>query len=601
MESTSPRTYFSIPECSQVQLNFAKPDNDSIRRWISNLPKANLGEMARQLYFALQELNSVELPLNKRLTFLELLRPSIHYTCRTLAKHYLKKSITLTAKERKIANLAQALQSHLLTGYKIVVVQQMENLSDNDRLDIQSKKNLVIAIHRAINESCHSLLRCYQLYCDTPKRIWKELHCLYHLAEEYQVLLAAVEDQENQIVQQLSIDDSYKRALLLSRARPNMLRQVELDQLFHVLEKWAGSASLNKNISTDAPFAIHIESDKAPLYSTDITVDNPEAFRGLETLQLSESLQNTTLDSQLEVPAKHQIPPALLDHLTSAWGPKTSRHHPRKPAKGELTFAAGLSGTHFYLGNETLFHTMLAEDFGEHPLTDAQQSFHKNDNDVWDHVSGGDPSGFHLTQFNRGMVVFDGEAEVCAQSYPVFQASLVDTSPGGYCASIEGSVPPQIQTGEIISLRSPGGMQWILATIRWVRLEGPSRAVFGIQLLSPNAHPTAISLLHKKRGSSDFMRCFYLPEFKELNEPAALITPRVPFQIGSKVRFYNGEEFIQATLTECTLSTGSFSQFLFSPANTGVTTDHSSVDESLETSLQSRQTDDEFHGLWKDL
>ena len=600
MESPSPRTYFSIPECNQSQLSFSKPDNNSIRQWIGNLPKANLGEMARQLYFALQELNSVELPLNKRLTLLELLRPSIHYTCRTLAKHYLKKSITLTAKERKIANLAQALQSHLLTGYKIVVVQQVESSENEENLDIQSKKNLVIAIHRAINESSHSLLRCYQLYCDTPKRTWKELHSLYHLAEEYTLSLAAVEDKENQIVQQLSIEDSYKRALLLSRARPNMLRQVELDQLFHVLEKWSGSASLNTDISTDSPFAIHIESDKAPLYSTDITVDNPKTFRGLETLQLSEGLQSTTSDSQLEIPAKHQVSSALLDHLTSAWGPKTSRHHPRKPATGELSFAAGLSGTHFYLGNETPFQTMLVEDFGEHPTTDAHHSFHANDNDVWDHVSGGAPSGFHLTQLNRGMVVFDGETEVRAQNYPVFQATLVNTSPGGYCASIEGSVPSQIQTGEIISLRSPGGMQWILAAIRWVRLESSCRAVFGIQLLSPNAHPTAISLLHKKRGSSDFMRCFYLPEFKELNEPAALITPRVPFQVGSKVRFYNGEEFIQATLSECTLSTGSFSQFLFNPASTGAAAINS-PNESLEDSPKSRQTDDEFHGLWKDL
>lgn len=597
MESASPRTYFSIPECNQVQLNFARPDNDSVRRWIINLPKANLGEMARQLYFALQELNSVELPLNKRLTFLELLRPNIHYTCRTLAKNSLKKSITLTAKERKVANLAQALQSHLLTGYKIVVVQQMENSQGDNQLDIHRKKNLVIAIHRAINESCHSLLRCYQLYCDTPKRIWKELHSLYHLAEEYKISLAAVEDQENQIIQQLSIEDSYKRALLLSRARPNMLRQTDLDQLFHVLEKWSGSASLNKDISTDAPFVVHIKSDKAPLYSTDITIDNPEAFRGLETIQLAESLQNTPdADSTLEVPAKHQVPQTLLSHLTSAWGPKTSRHHPRKTATGELAFAAGLSGTHFYLGNEIPFQTMLTEDFGEHPLTDAQQSFCTNDNDVWDHVSGGDPSGSHFAQFKRDMVVFDGEAEVCAQSYPVFQASLVNTSPRGYCACIEGSVPPQVQTGEIISLRSPGGMQWLLATIRWVRLGDSSRTVFGIQLLSPNAHPTAISLLHKKRNPSDFMRCFYLPEFKELNEPAALITPRVPFQIGSKVRFYNGEQFIQATLRECTLSTGSFSQFLFSPTNTGMTTDDLS-DGSLGASPHSRQTDDGFHGL----
>ncbi|WP_281647691.1 hypothetical protein [Parendozoicomonas sp. Alg238-R29] len=584
METLNQRIRLSVPDCSKEQLTFSKPDNDSIRQWIRSLPKANLGEMARQLYFALQEMNQVRLPVNKRLSFLELLRPSIHYTCRTLARHYLKKSITLTQKERKVANLAQALQSHLLIGYKIIVVQQLAV----DSLDDNSKKNLVIALHRAISESSHSLLRSYQLYCDTPRLIWKELHNLYHLSEEYKVSQAAVEDHENQIIHQISIENCYKRALLLSRARPNMLRQMELDQLFRVLEKWSGSASLSNAVSNTTPFAINIESDKAPLYSVDIEIDDPESFRGLETRQLSESLMDAS-DTSL------QIPETLLSHLASAWGPKTSRHHLRKQATGKISFAAGLSGTHFFLSNETPFQKVLKEDFGEKTLTDTTATFHSTENDVWDHVSGAGPSGSHVTQMSGDMIVFDKQDKVAAPDYPIFQATLIDTSPGGYCACIEGTAPPQIQAGELISLRSPGGMQWILAIIRWVRLEGQDRVVFGIQLLSPNVHPTAISLLNKKRGASDFMRCFYLPEFKELNEPAALITPRVPFHIGNKVRFYNGEKFVQATLTECTLSTGSFSQFIFNSAdNTLSNGDPGSAEKEINTS-------DEFNNLWKEL
>ncbi|MTI13205.1 hypothetical protein [Sansalvadorimonas verongulae] len=590
MESARLKTHLSVPKCKRDTLTFAKPNNDSVRQWIRNLPKANLGEMARQLYFALQEMNQVPLPASKRLSFLELLRPSIHYTCRTLARHYLKKPITLTARERKIANLAQSLQSHLLTGYKMVVVQQMESEPSE-----QDQTNLIIAVHRAINESCYFLLRCYQLYCDTPKLIWKELHSLYHLAEDYKIAQTKVEDHENQVLQQISIADSYKRALLLSRARPNMLRQMELDQLFRVLEKWSGSASLSNKVSDSTLFAINIESDKAPVYSVDIAIEDPTLFRGLETQHLAEDLKNSTgSDSDAQIPA------TLLNHLTSAWGAKTSRHHHRKHAAGKISFAAGLSGTHFYLGNETPFHTMLTEDFGELPLTDAQQSFHADDGDVWDHVSGAVPSGMHIARMKGDSIVFNEDNDTPVQKYPIFQASLIDTSPGGYCAYIDGSVPQQIQTGELISLRSPGGLQWILATIRWIRLEGSERVVFGIQLLSPNAHPTAASVLRKKRSCSDFMRCFYLPEFKELNEPAALITPRVPFQIGSKVRFFNGKKFIQAVLTECTLSTGSFCQFLFNPVDSTLSQTASSQ-KKPQKKLENSLADDDFNALWKDL
>ena len=57
MERLSLKTHLSVPESTLDALTFAKPNNDAIRQWIRKLPKANLGEMARQLYLALQELN----------------------------------------------------------------------------------------------------------------------------------------------------------------------------------------------------------------------------------------------------------------------------------------------------------------------------------------------------------------------------------------------------------------------------------------------------------------------------------------------------------------------------------------------------------------
>ncbi|CAM3781996.1 hypothetical protein [Parendozoicomonas haliclonae] len=583
MHSSQNSMKFAIPECTREQLTFSNPDKASIQEWIANLPKTNLGETARRLYFALQDLNGVDLPVTTRLSILEQLRPSIYYACRELSVHFLKKALTLTEKQRKIASLSQALQSHLLIGYKIVISQQLKG-----ELDSQGKKNLVIAIHRAVTESSQTLLRCYQLYCSPPKNIWKELHTLYRLAETYNLHKAAVDDRECKGNSQKTIACSYKKALLLSRARPNMLRQQELGQLFDTLSDWSGAATLEPSVSEHSVFAINVEADTAPSYSTTVTIEDPTHYRGLDTRELTSMVDDITKSAQQE------LSPILLHHLLSCWRPKTERSHVRSQTSGSITFAAGLSATHFYLSGETPFHQSFP-----HPdqlALNTKAAFDSpSDKDIWDHVTGAVPSGNQMTAMVGDIVLFDGQEKTTQATYPLFEASLIDTSPGGYCARLRGDIPPHIQAGEIIAIRSPSGYQWMMAIIRWVRLEGAEQVVFGIQLLSPNAHPTAISIIHKKRSASDFLRCFYLPEFKELDEPAYLITPRVPFHVGSKVRFFNGKEFVTAVLAECTISTGSFSKYLFNLYVPKTTPD------SEDQIVNQTQAEDEFQVLWSNL
>ena len=581
MNSSQSPAVFAIPESTQDQLTFSKPDRESIQGWVNSLPKANLGETARRLYFALQELNQVRLPASGRLSILELLRPSVHYACNELSSHYLKKALTLTEKQRKIASLSQSLQSHMITGYKIVVTQLQ-----NTDLDSQRKKHLVIAIHRALTESSQALLRCYQLYCNTPKSLWKELHALYLLAEQHNLHRVTVEDRENTDSTPKTVVDSYKKSLLLSRARPNMLRQPELNQLYRALENWSGAAKLEDSVSEHSVFSINVQVDKAPSYSVNIDLEKPEDYRGLDTNDLVSLIADIARDKNQD-----NLSPVLLSHLLSCWQPKTERSYSRVQTTGTISFAAGLSATHFYLSEETPFHQTFTHP-GAQGLDGKAVFDSASSKDIWDQISGPVSSGNQMTAMAGDIVLFNGHEKSVQSSYPLLQAELIDTSPGGYCARLNGEIPPHIQAGELIAVHSSSGHQWMMAIIRWVKLEGAEQVTFGIQLLSPNARPTAISIIHKKRGASDFLRCFYLPEFKELGEPAYLITPRIPFQVGSKVRFFNGKELVTAILAECTLSTGSFSKYLFNLYVPSTTTE---VGEAAEIA------DKEFDVLWGDL
>jgi len=73
----------------------------------------NVGESAKRLYSAIQELNRLKTDSETRFQLMEIMRGPIHYICQSLEKHFLNKAVVLPPKEAKIAALAQALQNHL--------------------------------------------------------------------------------------------------------------------------------------------------------------------------------------------------------------------------------------------------------------------------------------------------------------------------------------------------------------------------------------------------------------------------------------------------------------------------------------------------------
>ena len=553
--------------------------------------------MAKKLYFALQELNQTRLPAIQRLSFLEQFRPHCHYTCQGLRKHFQKKPVILNDKEYKIASLAHTLLNHLYTGYKLVI-NQLENQEKHDK---HHKQNLAIAVHRAINESAHIFLHRYQLYRDVPKNAWIELHTLYLLTEQYNIGQASVEDRENKAVHHTTLSDSYKRILLLSRAQPNMLRQLELEQLFQVLEQWSGKTSIireeeqcakeSSGEKSKALFSVDCSTSQEPCYTTELKVP-PAApsVLSFSTHELVAELQSQTTPSQL--------PDSLISHLVSSWGPRIERSHTRYDISDTITLTVGLTNTHFFLAGKRTFQQILLDDIGEQALSQQHSHFKSEDNgDVWNHVAGAVTSGNHLTRLSGIWWCSVNNRRRKSAVYPTLTAKLINSSPGGDCAHIDGEIPAQMQAGEIIGLRSKNNQRWILALIRWIKCKDKSRVIFGIQFLSPLAKPSAISILHKKRGSSDLLRCFHLPASPEAGKPARLITPKVPFQAGNKVRFFDGEHFVQAVLTECISSTGCISEFLYTPAGQHPVSKPGTQAEND----QNHSWPDNFDTLWYDL
>jgi hypothetical protein len=562
---------------------------------------ANTGEAARQLYQAIRELNQLHADPLLRFKLLEVMRPYIYSIGTLLAKHFLQTSVSLNERQLKIANLSQSLQTHLATGYKLVVANSLATLSPVDK----PSKIVTTSIHRAITDTTSTILRAFQLYCHPPERSWSEINQLFLLAEMRHLAQYKVNDTQNRYLSTTDISAAFIRAHLLGTAKPNNLRQQDLIQLYDASELWADRVSITDCDDESALFIINLHRDRVAQYRQHLRDEQKPLFRSLNTEALVHELKSYAANPQgpssITVPGK--LSDNLLTHAIQAWGIHWQRSFRRMPTEGNLRLCIGLSATHYYIAGKKDFEKLQAElrpKGVEKPHESTIDTGHRSNNDVW---SGAFDAGGSVIPENNSIdmdtIEFinkhkKGDApEDTSTKYPAHEVTLINTSPGGYCLQWVGELPASIQAGEILGIQEAGVRHWAIGVIRWIRHLGKSGTQLGIELLAPKAEAGAAQLLQKTGQNGGFMRSLLLPGIKAIAQPATLILPRMPFRTGNKIDALHQETQGRQQLTKRIISTNSFSQFQF--RSSGIKPNPQTLQQDSDLK------DDDFDSLWNKL
>lgn len=600
MESNKTPIKLHIPSPTQQQLTFCQANVDGITKWAKSLPMANTGEAARQLYQAIRELNQLNADPMLRFKLLEVVRPYIYSIGTLLSKHFLQTSVSLNERQLKIANLSQSLQSHLATGYKLVVANSLSTRPSSDKFSQVTST----AIHRAITDTTCTILRAFQLYCQPPERSWSEINQLYLLAEMNKLVDLKVTDTQNRYLSTSNITTAFIRAHLLGTCKPNNLRKQDLAQLYDATELWASKASITDCDDESALFIINLHRDSVAQYRQHLREEQKPLFRSLYTEQLVAELKAYAANPQaasntITVPG--QLSDNLLTHSIQAWGIHWQRSFRRMPTEGTLRLCIGLSATHYYIAGKKDFEKQqisLRPKSNESTL--ISDTGHRSTDDVWDRAfdAGGsvipENSSIDTIEFiNKHKKEEYEEEQDNLLKYPAHEVTLTNTSPGGYCLQWSGEIPPSIQAGEILGIQESGVRHWAIGVIRWIRHLGTSGIQLGIELLAPKAEAGAAQLLKKTGKNGDYMRSLLLPGIKAIAQPATLILPRMPFRTGNKIDLLHSEASGRHQLTKRIISTNSFSQFQFRSNGVKPSTPALEPDTKLK--------DDDFDSLWNKL
>ncbi len=587
-----------MPEQKLTSLSFCEPNVKQMEQWVSELPIANIGETAKRLYHAVMEINQLILVPNVRFQLMEVLRSPVYYVCKELSKHFLNHSIVLPEKQRKIANLAQALQLHLANGYKLVIHDQIEQTGSE-----KAKRALAPACHRAISDLARCVVRSCQLYCQSPPNVWLEIHQIFKFAHNLHIDKVRVKDTQLSFNDETSIAHAYKRIALLGCSKPNQMRQNDIALVYESYDAWVDVVDLDYGEDSSGLFIANPANDSPPYYRSLHSGSPVHDALGLDTSVLVDKLTDylAHLNQHKKPPADGlDMPVRLADNvmasLSKALGILTKRTFKRLASNGRIFLTVGLSNTHYFSAGSVDFNVLLArQDEEEHDanyyLTRAQKS------DVWSSSFDSAPTHGQSTP-EMSPISFKGmsgnNATETKRNYMQHIVPLVNTSPGGYCIQWSGDVPGNVQAGELLGLREQENQPWSIGVIRWIRQIKQHGTQFGVELLAPNAKPCGVQLTQKTGDSSEFLRGLLLPELPSIGQPATLITPRLPFQVGHKCVLNKKGRDSKVQLSRRVSATGSFSQFEINFLSQGM--------QQVQNELKaSKASEDDFDSLWPTL
>ena len=573
--------------------NRALPDNTAfnirprkLAIWINALPRANLGETAKQIYTVLNQTNQLAYPYQDRIRFLETLREPLEYVTRSMKKHFIGISLPLPDKSQKIASITKELFSSMATGYKIALEDMLAN-----NLMIFDKKSLTMLTHRSITYMGQSFLTSYQSYSPFPDKSWAELHKLYSFAENRKLLKTKIRDEQRAYVDKSSVSTEYARILLLSLASPYHLRQGESGKVYIALERWL-SHPIIRPISADDKgadkFVDNLAKSLAPSalsLALAAGIADASTLRIIDTHQLAEKLEyelKNTEDVGLSTimsidNIRPDLPHNLLQRLLIAWGMASKRHFPRNNKNEQVKITIGLSAAHQFISRkvQTMDSGQYSNKYNDRAHFESTElKINLKDpnaasDDVWGLIypsasKGLEPLVEHELSLQDENRISVEEIKTEEKQYETDNWLIVNESAKGMKINNEDELKNKAQVGELVSIRrkmNGHAERWSIGIIRWLKFNHDKTLQMGIETLNPNS--AAVGIRATSTPDAPLQRVLMLPELKNLKQPACLITNPVPWREGNKITINILGKELPATLTKSVQNTGLFAQFQF--------------------------------------
>lgn len=590
---------------------------------MQSLPQANMGDLTRQFFTGLRELNRQTMPGKYRFENMEQMRTQARSIFDYLKKYFINRTLPLQEKSRKIVALNQSLLQEIIFGYEIIV----QDVASGVDAKIDDKR-LAQAICRALAYMNELLLRASLIYDQPPADTWIDMHSLYDFARQRGIHTSPHNDDEHP-EHKASIESFYKRALLFSLARPTTMRQNDCERVYRKLVDWQSMTRISENpqeSQIDRFFCVRLNEDRPPSYLAQRDIENPLNLLTLDTSELVDSIRKEIGQSSQKAGALtlgEDLSTETLKTLSNSWGISPKRRYSRSGKTGHIEAAIGLAHaakaihdqhkketqpatTHKPVPHRTapsaanLTLQTIAPDMRrvQDDRNDSYMTHHgigqsNNSGDAWDNVV----KGRVLTNaYDQEQILRQAEKEKLRHEEDDLHWEIVNISAGGYCLRWKSDTTSRAQIGELIALRehdADGSYQWRIGVIRWMQFSRENGLEIGAQVLSPKGMAARAQRFNQPNEKP--FDCIMLPGIQVLNQEASVILPSHAFKIGDRLNITALGHEMTMKLVETNEHTGSFTQFQY------VNYEAATRQQKDEKKKHSEKNPDDFDEIWSSL
>jgi len=607
-----------------------------LKKLLSTLPNSNMGELTKQTFQILRDLNRQTMPNKHRLENLEMLRLLAHEIFNNLKKYFINRTLPLPEKSQKIINLNQSILQELVYGYEII--------ADESANKIDSKiddKTLSIAICRAINYLSEMLLHYCEVYQPCPKNLWHDTHQLYLFAESKNLVDNIVIDKERE-TEKTTIGNSYKQILLFTLAQPVTLRQSDSHRVFKELFKWSQYVSIQHEAEKSligSIFCMRVNEDTAPHYLNEDDLAEDVIIRTLDASKLVSHVEGLIAEQskqQQTFVVGDTIPLETLKTLVSSWGKSPKRQFSRAERGGYINVAIGLSNickaiqdlSKKEIPDKSGYGFFKTPTFSEEITIDSRHDFFqtsetsnkdpnftlesipthadKSQQGAQTHIEFGNTKENNWDMVAKGRVLTDAYDKdrllINKDQLELHKKNadshwqIVNISAGGYCLRWNSDDTSKAQIGELIALQefyADNNFKWHIGTIRWMQFTQANGLEIGVQILSPEV--VAATAQRANRLDETPFACLMLPDIKALEQTSSIILPSYAFKTDNKLVVQILENKLNLTLGETKEHTGSFTQFAYIDTE---------LDQGIKKQMKKEEptkNKDDFDELWSSL
>lgn len=538
------------------QLTYCNATPAELKKWLNDLSTNNMADISKQIRTTLTEIAELAIDEPKRLELVELMRMAIHNLFTSLSKHYVNQAVVLDSKGINVAQFVQQLRAQCFSVYFNISNRLYESKQHNKGglsvllSKFDNKKDISLAIHRALSEASGLLYETKLLYLPDVPGIWGQIHSLFLKAKELKILQVTFTDPTTDFGQSLRIYDVYMRSVLLSIGRTNRLRQSEIKKLYQYSELWSPLIKSDQSPQPNDLFLVDLASKNAPMYITTSTSlsGNILYINASELLTHLHNLRNSKSESLRHDTERHLFHTNMVDFVANSIEEPLERHFSRHPYEGTLQICIGLLGSHYHvagkrdLANVIQLKSLMKQAQEAEILIDKSRYLHDGD--------------LMFSQIEDG-------PKIDRSMFSINQVDIIDMSPGGYRLEWRGMSAPTLRTGEIICLKEQEVDKWQIGIIRWVQQNPGVGAEFGVEVISSKATACGVKPSRAEDSDTDYMRAIILPEVKSLNRAATIITPNFHFKKDHRVKIRVGHEEVYAQLGKEHISTQSFNHYDF--------------------------------------